>query len=229
MPSLRFPPLRRILRGLLAVLAVLLIVPILQIGVVRFWDIPWSPMEAQRALAGTPGRAREWVKIETVPAPLLHFLWASEDQQFFSHHGFDWDQLRRTLEESGTKGRGSSTITMQTARSAFLWQGRSYVRKALEAYYTFWMEVLLPKKRIFELYLNHIEWGPGIYGLGAAAREHFHCRPGALTRRQMLALAAVLPNPLEWSPVTPDATVERKIRRVERLASRAPFPADRLR
>ncbi|MGA9579814.1 MAG: biosynthetic peptidoglycan transglycosylase, partial [Terrimicrobiaceae bacterium] len=125
--------------------------------------------------------------------------------------------------------RGVSTITMQCARSVFLWQGRSYLRKALEAYYTVWMELLMSKRRILELYLNHIELGPGIYGIGAAAHEHFGKAPDQLTRGEMIALAAILPNPLKWSPVRPNRTVLRKIRRVERLSSQAPFPREELR
>jgi monofunctional biosynthetic peptidoglycan transglycosylase len=117
---------------------------------------------------------------------------------------------------------------MQCARSLFLWQGRSYVRKALEAYYTLWMELLMSKQRILELYLNHIEFGPGIYGIGAAARQYFDTGPDQLSRSQMLALAAILPNPLKWSPTEPNKTVVRKIRRVERLASQAPFPSEQL-
>ncbi len=117
---------------------------------------------------------------------------------------------------------------MQCARSVFLWQGRSYLRKALEAYYTLWMEILLSKQRILELYLNHIELGPGLYGIGAASEEYFHKTPTQLTRSQMIALAAILPNPLEWSPVKPNSTVLRKIQRIERLSSNAPFPKDEL-
>ena len=113
-------------------------------------------------------------------------------------------------------------------RSVFLWQGRSYLRKGLEFYYTFWMEHILSKKRILELYLNHIELGTGIYGIGAASEVYFGKSPSQLTLPQMAALAAILPNPREWSPTAPNPTVQHKIRRVERLASRAPFPADKL-
>jgi monofunctional glycosyltransferase len=117
---------------------------------------------------------------------------------------------------------------MQSARTLFLWQGRSYLRKALEAYYTLWMELLMSKQRILELYLNHIELGPGIYGIGAAAQKYFDTEPNQLSRGQMLALAAILPNPLKWSPTHPSNAVVRKIRRVERLASQAPFPSQQL-
>ena len=172
-----------------------------------------------------------WVPLEKVPKDLIHFVWASEDQRFFDHHGFDIPQIRKAIDEAqdgNGEPRGVSTITMQCARSLFLWQGRSYFRKALEAYYTVWMELLMSKRRILELYLNHIEFGPGIYGIGAAAHEYFGTTPSRLTRSQMIALAAILPNPLKWSPVRPNGTVTRKIRRVERLSSQVPFPKDQL-
>jgi monofunctional biosynthetic peptidoglycan transglycosylase len=188
-------------------------------------------MQLQRKLEGIPRRPVIWTPLDKIPRDLIHFIWASEDQAFFEHGGFDFESLEKALAEARRKGgpvRGSSTITMQCARSLYLWQGRSYVRKILEAYYTFWMELFLGKKRILELYLNHIEFGPGIYGIGAAAREYFQRPPEALTRSQMIALAAILPNPLKWSPVRPDETVRKKIRRIERLAARAPFPRKEL-
>ena len=169
----------------------------------------------------------QWVALKDIPERFIHFVWASEDQQFFEHHGFDIRRIREAIEEAQDRNdepRGVSTITMQCARTLFLWQGRSYLRKALEAYYTLWMELLMSKQRILELYLNHIEFGPGIYGIGAAARKYFDTTPDQLSRSQMLALAAILPNPLKWSPTHPDKAVVRKIRRVERLAAQAPVP-----
>ena len=120
-----------------------------------------------------------------------------------------------------------STITMQPGPSSS--GRRSHSRKALEANHTMWMDSLMCKGRIMDPHLNHIEPGPGIYGIGAAAHEYFGKTSDQLTRSQMIALAAVLPNPLKWSPVRPNATLLRKIRRVERLSSRAPFPSEKLR
>jgi monofunctional glycosyltransferase len=172
-----------------------------------------------------------WVPLRKIPESFIHFVWASEDQRFFEHNGFDFVRIREAIEEAQDRKeapRALSTITMQCARTLFLWQGRSYFRKALEAYYTLWMELLMSKRRILELYLNHIEFGPGIYGIGAAARKYFGTTPNQLSRGQMLALAAILPNPLKWSPVQPDEVVIGKIRRVERLASQVPFPGKEL-
>jgi monofunctional glycosyltransferase len=224
---------RRLAQILLVAALIILLIPPLQVTLAVFFDPPIIPMRLQRKFEGwrngkplkeAPFR---WVALQNIPEEFVHFVWASEDQQFFDHHGFDILRIREAIEEAQNddgEPRGVSTITMQCARSLFLWQGRSYFRKALEAYYTIWMELLMSKRRILELYLNHIEFGSGIYGIGAAADEYFGTTPSQLTRNQMVALAAILPNPLKWSPVQPNRTVLKKIRRVERLSSQAPFP-----
>lgn len=230
--------LRRAAQVLLIAALIILLVPPVQVALAVWWNPPIIPMRVQRKFEawrkGKPLKEAlfRWVALRNIPEELIHFVWASEDQQFFDHHGFDIPRIRDAIEEAQDENgepRGVSTITMQCARSLFLWQGRSYFRKALEAYYTVWMELLMSKRRILELYLNHIEFGPGIYGIGAAAREYFETTPDRLTRSQMIALAAILPNPLKWSPVRPNRTVTKKIRRVERLSSQAPFPRGELR
>lgn len=228
---------RPIAKALLIIALIAAVIPPAQILLTKFWNPPTSPMQFQRKVEAWRKGASwsqtpiKWIKLQDTPTALIHFIWASEDQAFFTHSGFDLSQLQKAMKDAKAKGkevRGASTITNQCARSVFLWQGRSYVRKALEAYYTFWMELLLSKQRILELYLNHIELGPGIYGIGAAAEKHFGKPVGQLSRAQMMGLAAILPNPLNWSPSKPDAKVQSKIRRVERLARRAPFPVKEL-
>ena len=213
-------------------------IPPVQVALATVGNPPVIPMRIQRKveawLTGKPldQAPQQWVPLKDLPERFIHFVWASEDQQFFQHHGFDIRRIREAIEEAQDRNdepRAVSTITMQCARTLFLWQGRSYLRKALEAYYTLWMELLMSKQRILELYLNHIEFGAGIYGIGAAARTYFDTTPDQLSRNQMLALAAILPNPLKWSPTHPNNVVIRKIRRVERLASQAPFPSEELR
>ncbi len=113
---------------------------------------------------------------------------------------------------------------MQCARSLFLWQGRSWIRKGLEAYYTVLMEALLPKRRILELYLNVIEFGQGVYGVGAAAETFYDRSPNELSLSQMAMIVAVMPNPKEWSVTEPSSRVRRRQQRVLRLAERANFP-----
>jgi monofunctional biosynthetic peptidoglycan transglycosylase len=229
---------RKILKVLLIALLVLAVVPPVQVLLTGFWNPKTSPMQWQRWVESwgnkEPGWAEtpiKWMTLKEIPQAQIHYIWASEDQNFFEHGGFDIPQLRKAMKEAKVKGRdvrGASTITMQCARSVYLWQGRSYVRKVLEAYYTFWMELFLSKQRILELYLNHIELGPGIYGVGAAAEKHFGKPLNQLSKSQMMALAAILPNPQKWSPVNPQGIVQSKIRRVERLSRKAPFPAKEL-
>ena len=235
MASKRFN-FRRVAKLLLIAALIGLLIPPLQVALAVFWDPPLIPMRIQRRIeARMKGKVLEEapvhrVALKNVPNDLIHYIWASEDQAFFEHQGFDLARVREAIAEAKDgEPRGVSTITMQCARSVFLWQGRSYLRKALEAYYTVWMELLMSKRRILELYLNHIELGPGIYGIGAAAHEHFGKAPDQLARGEMIALAAILPNPLKWSPVRPNRTVLRKIRRVERLSSQAAFPREELR
>ncbi len=174
----------------------------------------------------------EWINQAQMPEMFLKHLWVSEDQRFFQHHGFDWKELnaaRAQAERKGTPVRGVSTITMQCARSTFLWQGRSWIRKGIEAYYTFWMEALLPKRRILEIYANVIEMGPGIYGVEAAARSYFNVSAAALTREQSAMLAAVLPNPNGWNPSKPNLTLRLRQRRILVREQQAHFPAHLLR
>lgn len=227
--------LRRVAVLLLAAVLVIFLIPPAQVALAAVWNPPFIPMRAQRWLqAWTKGESLQkapvhWVPLKEAPESLIHYIWASEDQAFFVHQGFDIPRILEAIDEAQDgEARGVSTITMQCARSVFLWQGRSYLRKALEAYYTIWMELFMSKQRILELYLNHIEFGSGIYGIGAAADHYFGKDPDQLTRSQMIALAAILPNPLKWSPVHPNQTVLRKIRRIEHLSSNAPLPREEL-
>ena len=113
---------------------------------------------------------------------------------------------------------------MQCARSVFLWQGRSWLRKGLEAYYTVWMELFLSKRRILELYANVIEMGDGVYGIEAAARAHYGVEARALTRNQCAMLAAILPNPREWNPREPSAHLAARVQKILRQEPALHFP-----
>lgn len=127
---------------------------------------------------------------------------ASEDDRFYLHHGFDFVEIDNALEKKrhGGRLRGASTLTQQVAKNIFLWEGRSFVRKGLEAYLTLWLELLLSKDRILDLYLNLAEWGDGVFGAEAAARRHFGKSASKLTREEAARLAAILPSPVRWSP-----------------------------
>lgn len=212
-----------------------LIVPILQVVTVRFWNPPLTPLmllrQAEAAWSGEGSRARHyrWLPAAQIPRDFLRCVLAAEDQRFFQHNGFDWREVsaaRTQAERTGKAPRGASTISMQCARSLFLWQGRSWVRKGLESYYTFWMEALLPKRRILELYANVIEMGDGIYGIEAAALGHFQMSAPSLDREQCAALAAILPNPREWNPREPSPVVRRRIEKIlnQEKQLRVPLP-----
>jgi monofunctional biosynthetic peptidoglycan transglycosylase len=154
----------------------------------------------------------DWVALESIAPHLPQAAIAAEDNRFCSHDGFDWKAVDEALEESrgGGEPRGASTITMQTAKNLFLWPGRSYLRKGLEAYLTVMIELLWSKRRIMEVYLNVAEWGPGLYGAEAAARAYFGRAAADLTRRQAALLAVALPNPRERNPAGPTKSLQRR-------------------
>jgi monofunctional biosynthetic peptidoglycan transglycosylase len=141
-------------------------------------------------------------------------LIAAEDARFLQHYGFDWRAIeqarRRNQQLRGRRLYGASTISMQTAKNAFLLPARNYLRKALEAYFTLLIETFWGKRRILEVYANIIEWGEGIYGAEAAARRYFGISARSLAPRQAALLAAVLPNPRRWSPAAPSPYIQRR-------------------
>jgi monofunctional biosynthetic peptidoglycan transglycosylase len=134
---------------------------------------------------------------------------ASEDQKFAEHWGFDIPAIQAALahNERGGSVRGASTISQQVAKNVFLWSGRSWLRKGFESWFTLLIETLWSKQRILEVYLNSAEWDDGVFGAEAAARHHFNTSAGSLTRQQASLLAAVLPNPRQWSAGRPSAYV----------------------
>ncbi len=224
-------------KGCLLVLAALLLIPVLQVAVVRFVNPPRTlPMlleEGGQMFSSGPKAPLHyrWIDLRQMPEMFLKHLWISEDERFFQHDGFDWKEMDLALkkaERTGKPLRGASTITNQCARSIFLWQGRSWIRKGLESYYTIWMEALLPKRRILELYANVIEMGRGIYGVEAAAQHFFGVSARGLTREQSAMLAAVLPNPKGWNPVQPNLVLRRRQQRILQREKEARFPTNLL-
>lgn len=148
---------------------------------------------------------KDWVPIRAISRHMPQAVVAAEDQRFLEHFGFDTEAIKKAMEENqeGKRLRGGSTITNQAAKNVFLWPGRNYVRKGLEAYFTLLMEVIWSKERIMEVYLNVIEVGDGIYGVEAAAQQYYNKPAANLTRGEAAMIAAVLPNPLRWSPARP--------------------------
>ncbi|WP_280561803.1 monofunctional biosynthetic peptidoglycan transglycosylase [Chromohalobacter sp. 48-RD10] len=137
---------------------------------------------------------------------------ASEDQRFPMHHGFDFDQMQKALDAwfSGDSLRGASTISQQTAKNLFLWTDRNWIRKGFEAWFTVLIELLWPKERILEVYLNIVEWDRGVFGLEAAAQHYFGVSADQLSAAQASRLAAILPNPREWSASRPSTYIQQR-------------------
>ncbi|WP_346796086.1 monofunctional biosynthetic peptidoglycan transglycosylase [Halomonas sp. Bachu 37] len=154
----------------------------------------------------------QWRSWEAMASHAKMAVIAAEDQRFPDHRGFDLVELKRAWQASrdGARLRGASTLSQQTAKNVFLWSGRSWLRKGLEAWFTLLIETLWPKQRILEIYLNVAEWDSGVFGLEAAAQHYFGVSAAALTERQASLLAAILPSPRTRSASRPDAQVERR-------------------
>lgn len=153
----------------------------------------------------------DWASIgSSVPLAVL----ASEDQKFPSHFGFDLESIRDAIDDSrsGAQLRGASTISQQVAKNLFLWNGRSFVRKGIEAYFTLLIELTWPKQRILEVYVNVAEFGPGVFGVGAASRRFFAASPSTIGDAEAALLAAVLPNPKRLHADRPSAYVRERQR-----------------
>lgn len=164
------------------------------------------------------GYERQWVPLEDIAPVLVHSVMMSEDGQFCSHNGIDWNQLKLVLSSDGEPSRGASTIPMQTVKNLFLWNGRSYVRKALEFPLAQGASLILSKRRMMEIYLNIVEWGDGIYGVEAAAQHYFKRPASKLTARQAAYLAVTLPNPILRDASKPSRGMVRISRIVENRA-----------
>jgi monofunctional glycosyltransferase len=204
----RFPWFR-ILFGLAVAM---ILFPIVEVVCTRFFDPPVTSLMILRRIEGLTNHKYRgeinyrWIPLSKVPDDFLQGVWQMEDSRFFSHDGFDWIEVEIAIQKAKRKHqpvRGVSTITNQCARSLFLWEGRSWIRKGLEAYDTFIMERLLTKQRILELYVNVIELGDGIYGVEEAAQHYYRTQASQLNRSQCAMLAAMLPYPRGWDPHHP--------------------------
>jgi monofunctional biosynthetic peptidoglycan transglycosylase len=166
-----------------------------------------------------------WRPLDKISPHLQRAVLAGEDQRFLDHHGFDMVEIRQALNELflGQKYRGASTISMQTARTIYLLPDRGIIRKTLEAYYTLLIELIWNKKRILEIYLNTVDWGPEVMGAEAASMRYFQKHSDQLTRRQAALLAAILPNPHRFSPVKSDTYVIMRAKRIFAEMHRMPL------
>lgn len=199
--------LRYVFRGALAVVAVIAVVMLLG----RFlapWTTPYMFVESQRL-----GEvAYDWVSIEDIAPVMARSVVAAEDANFCTHWGFDMVAIREAIEDGGT--RGASTLSQQTVKNLYLWHGRTYLRKALEALMTPALEAMWPKQRIVEVYLNIAEFDTGVFGVKAAAQHYFGVDPKELSAVQAARLAAILPNPKGRSASQPSNFVQRRARSI---------------
>ncbi len=219
MPRRRRSLFTQIRHLLLTVGALLVLIPALLILLYRELPPPITPLMLIRLTEGE-GLEKQWVPLSDMSHHVARSVLALEDNNFCRHAGVDWAELMAALSDyfRGDSLRGASTITMQTSKNLFLWPGRSVLRKIIEAPLTMMLEAFWSKRRILEVYLNIVEWGPGIYGIEAAARNYFNKSAATLTRREAALLAAVLPNPRRWSPSRPTRYIERRVRLSKRRA-----------
>lgn len=181
------------------------ILSIVSVIVFRWVPVPITPLMVIRnieQIGDGKGLVMEhdWVSLEEISPKLQLAVVCSEDQNYLKHFGVDWGAIQKAMKENekGKRVRGGSTITQQTAKNVFLWQGRSYLRKGLELWFTLLIEVFWSKERIMEVYLNSIEMGNGIYGAEAASQHWFHKSAKKLTKDEAAAIAAILPNPIRY-------------------------------
>ena len=199
-------------------------ISILWVITARFFPVYITPLMMIRTVESiadgeTPKNSKEWVPIEEMSPNIIQAVVASEDNLFMTHHGFSFEDISKAIQhnQKGKRIRGGSTISQQTAKNVFLWPNRSYIRKGLEAYFTVLIELFWSKERIMEVYLNVIEMGNGIYGIEAAALEHYGVHASKLSKSQAATIAACLPNPRRYNAAHPSAYIIRRKSKIKSL------------
>jgi monofunctional biosynthetic peptidoglycan transglycosylase len=208
---------RLIGKVLLALTVIAIAGPLLLAVAYRFVPPPITILMIERLIEGR-GLERRWLPLGQMSPALPRAAIAAEDARFCEHHGFDFAAIRAAMrhDEAGDGAlRGGSTISQQTAKNVFLWPGRSWVRKGLEAGFTVLIETIWGKPRIMEVYLNTVEMGPGVYGVEAASEHYFHVSARQVTPTQAARVIAILPSPLKWKAVDPGPYVRRRSRRID--------------
>lgn len=190
----------------------------------KFVPVPFTPLMVIRAIENkVSGKevffSHDWEPIENISMNLQKAVIASEDGTFVKHNGFDFIAMQKAYKsnERGRRIKGGSTISQQTAKNVFLWQGRSYVRKGLEAYFTVLIEIIWGKERIMEVYLNSIEMGNGVYGAQAAAEHWYRKEASGLTPKQAAGIAAILPNPRKYAATSSSSYINRRKAKIVRV------------
>lgn len=226
--------MKRVLIYLRNLILFFFISSILAVVLYRFVPVYLTPLMVirlvEQAKAGKKLKLEhEWVPIEKIAQTLPQAVVASEDNLFMEHPGFDFKQIQKAREEAeqGKRVRGASTISQQTAKNVFLWPQSSWVRKGLEVYFTFLIELFWSKERIMEVYLNSIEMGNGIYGAQATAKNKFGTTADKLTRGQCALIAATLPNPIRFNSAKPSSYILKRQSQILRLMNLVPkFPPE---
>ena len=197
---------------------------ILSVIIFKWVPIPFTPLMVTRIIEfKLEGKdaiySHKWVPLEDISPNLQKAVIASEDGNFLKHNGFDFEAMQKAFKNNnkGKRLKGGSTISQQTAKNIFLWQGRSYIRKGLEAYFTVLIELIWGKERIMEVYLNSIEMGNGVYGAQEAARHWYSKTATNLTPREAAGIAAILPNPRKFKASNSSSYINRRKDKIMRV------------
>ncbi|MDD3125211.1 MAG: monofunctional biosynthetic peptidoglycan transglycosylase [Candidatus Kapabacteria bacterium] len=226
---------RRIFKWAANTFLVLFVGSIVAVVLYKFIPVPITPLMVIRTIEGAiDGRGvgidKDWVSYDEISPHFFRAVISAEDARFLRHGGIDWravDAAKKYNEaHKGKRLHGASTITMQTAKNTFLWNGRNYIRKGLEVYFTYLIEAVWGKKRILEVYANIVEMGDGVYGVEAASQKYFGKPAKNLTKIQAARIAAVLPNPRRWSPAKPTRYIQRRVRFISGRQNSIALPKD---
>ena len=190
---------------------------ILSVIIFKWIPIPFTPLMITRIIefkldGDVAIYSHDWVPLEEISPNLQKAVIASEDGNFLKHSGFDFNAMQKAFKNNskGKRLKGGSTISQQTAKNVFLWQGRSYIRKGLEAYFTVLIELIWGKERIMEVYLNSIEMGNGVYGAESASQHWYRTNASNLTKAQAAGIGAILPNPRKYKATNSSSYIERR-------------------
>ncbi len=190
----------------------------------KFIPVPFTPLMITRAMEQKAANnemicSHDWVPIQEISINIQKAVIASEDGTFLTHNGFDFTAMQKAFKNNnrGRRIKGGSTISQQTAKNVFLWQGRSYIRKAFEAYFTILIEIVWGKERIMEVYLNSIEMGNGVYGIEAAAKHWYKKEAVKLTPQQAASIAAILPNPRKFKATNSSTFINNRKTKIVKL------------
>jgi monofunctional biosynthetic peptidoglycan transglycosylase len=216
--------IRKIFRLLWKTMLWFFALSILSVIVFKWVPIPVTPLMMTRAIENKiDGKdmvlSHDWEPIENISVNLQKAVIASEDGNFLKHYGFDFNAMQKAFKnnQKGKRLKGGSTISQQTAKNVFLWQGRSYIRKGLEAYFTVLIELIWGKERIMEVYLNSIEMGNGVYGAEAAAHHWYQKSASELTKQEAAGIAAILPNPRKYKATNSSSYINRRKDKIVRV------------